>query len=250
MTPVWSAWKYFPDNKGAVTGAVLCGYGFGPSVFGIIFTFLANPYNYPATIKVDHGEASYYLFDSRVADRIPDTMLYFAIILGSIYLLSVILVSEPAERHPNMTGSLASMGRIQEGVPECPDMKTGFKTVTFWQLLAMQFLGQTYAIYIMNVFKAFGQEFIDDDHFLSVVGSAGTFAFAVGGFVLPASLDYLSFKVMFCASLLTQAVLTATFYTIASSRTLFTVWLCLSFFSSGGYFAVFAVECAKVFGPK
>jgi MFS transporter, OFA family, oxalate/formate antiporter len=33
----------FPDKKGLVTGIVLCGFGFGGLVFGLIATKIVNP---------------------------------------------------------------------------------------------------------------------------------------------------------------------------------------------------------------
>ena len=248
MTPVWSAWKYFPTNKGKATGAVLFGYGFGPSLFGLIFTFLANPNNDPATVHVTNGATSYYLFDHNVADNIPSTLRYFALILGSIYLLSVLLISEPDTER--ITGSIASIGPIQSGFPQCPDMKTVVGTVAFWQLLAAMTFGLFYGVYILTVYKAFGQKYESDDYYLSMLGAVGIVFNALGRFFLPAALDYVSFKVTFGVSLVVQIALGATFCSIAEYRSLFAIWLCASFFASGGYFAMFAVQCSRVFGPK
>ena len=250
MTPVWSAWKYFPTHKGTATGAVLLGYGFGPSVFGLVFTFLANPNNDQATVHVTNGATSYYLFDHNVADNIPSTLRYFALILGSIYAVSALLISDPSTEGERITGSIASIGPIQTGFPQCPDMKTAVSTMVFWQLLAGMTLSLFYGVYILTVYKAFGQKYESDDYYLSILGSVGIFFNALGRFFLPASLDYVSFKVTFSVSLAAQIVLGATFCSIAEHRVLFAVWLCASFFASGGYFAMFAVECSRVFGPK
>jgi hypothetical protein len=250
MTPVWSAWKYFPTNKGKATGAVLFGYGFGPAIFGLVFTFLANPNNDPATVHVTNGATSYYLFDHNVADNIPSTLRYFALILGSIYLISVLLISEPNTEGEQITGSVASIGAIKPGVPQCPDLKTAVQTVVFWQLLASMTFGLFYGVYILTVYKAFGQKYESDDYYLSILGSVGIVFNAMGRFFLPASLDYVPFKLTYSISLITQIALGSTFCLIAEYRVLFAIWLCASFFASGGYFAMFAIECSRVFGPK
>ena len=250
MTPVWSAWKYFPTHKGTATGAVLFGYGFGPSVFGLVFTFLANPNNDQATVHVTNGATSYYLFDHNVADNIPSTLRYFALILGAIYAVSVLLISDPSTEGERITGSIASIGPSSPGIPQCPDMKTAFQTLSFWQLLALVTTGVTYGYYILIVFKAYGQKYESDDYYLSVLGAIGILFNALGRFFLPASLDYVSFKCVFGLSLIAQIAFAASFDSIAEHRTLFAIWLCASFFASGGQFAMTAMECSTIFGPK
>lgn len=249
MTPVWSAWKYFPTNKGKATGAVLLGYGFGPPLFGLVFTFLVNPYNYPATVHVSNGQASYYLFDERVADNIPYALRYFALILSCIYFLSLLLISDP-QPGESVTGSIASIGPSVPGVPECPNLKTALKTLTFWQLFVIVTCGTTYSYYLLIVFKAYGQKYYSNDHFLSVLGAVGIVFNAIGRFVLPALLDYCSFKLVYSAGLVAQIAFATSFDTIASHKALFAIWLCASFFASAGQFAMLAIECSSVFGPK
>ena len=248
MTPVWSVWKYFPHSKGKATGAVLFGYGFGPSIFGLAFTFLANPNNDSATLRVTNGATSYYLFDHNVADNIPRTLRYFALILGSLYFISMLLISEPNTE--TITGSIASIGPVRSGVPQCPNLKTAFGTLVFWQLFAAMSLGLFYGVYMLTVYKAFGQKYESDDYYLSILGAVGIVFNAMGRFFLPASLDYVPFKVTFSISLSVQIVLGATFCSVAEHKTLFALWLCASFFSSGGVFAMFAIQCSKVFGQK
>jgi hypothetical protein len=120
MTPVWSAWKFFPTSKGTATGAVLLGYGFGPSLFGLVFTFLTNPNNDQATVHVTNGAASYYLFDHMVANNIPSTLRYFALILGVIYLISVLLISDP-DTESKSQGQLQASGQL---CPAFPNVQT------------------------------------------------------------------------------------------------------------------------------
>jgi hypothetical protein len=214
-----------------------------------VFTFLANPHNYQATVPLTNGDTTYYLFSGEVADNIPSTFRYFALILAVVYLISILLVSDSGIVETN-TGSVANIDNKSKNITDCPDLRTAFSTICFWQLLAILSLGLAYGVYLFNVYKAFGQKFISNDHYLSVLGSIGTFCNALGLFVLPAALDYVSFKFICCISLLIQTAFSATYYTIASNDTLFALWLFVSLFASGGFFAIFPMECTKVFGPK
>jgi OFA family oxalate/formate antiporter-like MFS transporter len=32
-SPILSAWSYFPDHKGRISGLIVCGFGFGAAIF-------------------------------------------------------------------------------------------------------------------------------------------------------------------------------------------------------------------------
>lgn len=38
-----TAWEWFPERKGLVTGLIMSGYGFGPFIFGFVSSALVNP---------------------------------------------------------------------------------------------------------------------------------------------------------------------------------------------------------------
>lgn len=43
--PLKICWDLFPNKKGMVTGVIICGFGVGSFVFGIVSTILINPEN-------------------------------------------------------------------------------------------------------------------------------------------------------------------------------------------------------------
>ena len=70
VVPVYNGWQYFKNNKGLVTGIVLCGFGFGAFVFNFISTAIVNP---------NKEEAVDGLFSPEVANNVPKmirTMVY------------------------------------------------------------------------------------------------------------------------------------------------------------------------------
>lgn len=44
IVPIYSCWKYFPHNKGLVSGIILCGFGLSSFIFNFVSTALANPH--------------------------------------------------------------------------------------------------------------------------------------------------------------------------------------------------------------
>jgi MFS family permease len=55
LLPIHCGWAYFPENRGKVTGSISFAFGIATSVFNNIATYLANPDNNRATIKVHEG---------------------------------------------------------------------------------------------------------------------------------------------------------------------------------------------------
>jgi len=59
ITPVVVGWEYFPNNKGAVSGVIMCGFGLASFIFSFIVQAIVNPENASATVKSTGG----YLYE-------------------------------------------------------------------------------------------------------------------------------------------------------------------------------------------
>lgn len=81
MLPIFIIARYFPKNKGKVTGVILGAYGLGALISGYIVMFLTNPDNKVPTHSPDGGN----YFNSDVADNVPFTLrmlsLYYFVLL-------------------------------------------------------------------------------------------------------------------------------------------------------------------------
>lgn len=104
--------------------------------------------------------------------------------------------------------------------------------------------------FINTMYKAFGQQFIHDDHFLAFVGSIASI-FNAGGRLFWGNLfDKTSFRV--CINILSGmlSILMLTFELTAyyESKLLFFTWVVSIFFTFSGIFVIFPTACAQVFG--
>jgi MFS transporter, OFA family, oxalate/formate antiporter len=63
VVPVYQGWRYFPNNRGLVSGIILCGFGFGAFVFNMISTAVVNP---------NHEESKDGVFPKDVANNVPN----------------------------------------------------------------------------------------------------------------------------------------------------------------------------------
>ena len=82
MVPVYSGWLYFKENKGLVTGIVLCGFGFGAFIFNMISTAIVNPNNASSVDGV---------FPPEVANNVPMMIRVLVMCWAALSILSVFL---------------------------------------------------------------------------------------------------------------------------------------------------------------
>lgn len=51
--PLKICWDHFPENKGMVSGTIICGFGIGSFIFSFFSTLLTNPNNLNSDHEVD-----------------------------------------------------------------------------------------------------------------------------------------------------------------------------------------------------
>ena len=133
-----------------------------------------------------------------------------------------------------------------------------------YSLLSLFLIFLAMGLLLANNYKVYGSTKIDDDHFLTLVGSFGSvangctraiwalffdkFGFRKVYFVLLAI--QVSREITLLLILTTKAILTPTFQFVSSSKALFLVWHCILMSCEGGHFAMFPSVTAKVFGLK
>lgn len=70
-TPINAAWEWFPENRGIVTGLVICGYGFGAFIFGFVTTAIVNPDNLKPSVPIDGSSDPDKIFPESVGAQVP-----------------------------------------------------------------------------------------------------------------------------------------------------------------------------------
>ena len=91
FVPVICAWEWFPKKKSTISGAILCGYGFGAFIFGFVTTTIANPENFMPDV-----EGLY--FPQLVAQRVPLMIRTCAACFCGLFVVTIITV----KRNPNI----------------------------------------------------------------------------------------------------------------------------------------------------
>jgi len=263
--PMGVAMKWYPRKKGLVNGIIVGGFGMGAFIFNTVQTTYLNPLNFSPR------EDGYFSADqSEILDRVPSVFL----LLGSIYtvmqLVAVFLISSPKEEDLAGNIPLVSQSEEQEedvlyqtgssanspvtGPQELEiNIKPGdiVKTREFW-ILWVTFVLNTQAVgYINSMYKAFGQTFIQDDHFLAVVGAFAAI-FNSGGRVLWGHLcDVFSYRMcMIMVTSLISLLFSTLYLTEFGQKATFAIWIWAIFFSFCGNFVLLPTATAQCFGTK
>ena len=217
--------RWFPNQKGMAMGVVVGGFGGGAFIFNQIQTAILNPDN----IAPD-GE---YFTNPELLARVPTLMLILAGIYISIQLLACCLVTEPAINTELVPQSEEmEEERNKEILMDQTDGESyvtpreALKRKELYLLWMTRFSVVMITQSVSGFYKAFGQSFIADDHFLSFVGAVSSVFNCSGRLFYGVLMDKTNYKTAMtvetvCLTLLV-ASLPATTY---GGKIAFTIWI-------------------------
>ena len=106
-------------------------------------------------------------------------------------------------------------------------------------------------VYIVSVYKIFGQEFIFDDHSLALVGSVASVANCIGRFTWGIVADRVTCRTTLAIITGGIAALSFTLYGTSEGKLpLYVIWIGLIFFLFGGVFSSFPTTVAAYYGTE
>ena len=167
--------RWFPNNKGMAMGIVVGGFGGGAFVFNQIQTAILNPDNI--------APAGEYFTDPHLLDRVPTLMLILGALYLSIQMIACFLVTEPThdpELLPAVEDDAADEEKKEKILMDQDDGESyvtpreAFKRRELYLLWLTRFSVVLITQSVSGFYKAFGQTFIQDDHFLSFVGAVSS----------------------------------------------------------------------------
>ncbi|KAK0411140.1 hypothetical protein QR680_005508 [Steinernema hermaphroditum] len=172
--------NWAPDKVGLVTGIVAAGFGISSSIFAPIQTKMVNPWNYAPN---QQG----YFTQKELLDRVPGVFFTLSIVYAIMQTVGLLVICDPpseavTKRHEHGSDSLEDADDDEEGrgkaVPQEWSMTTSemLKSSTFYVLFVALFCCSFYGNTYYNLYKTYGETFIDDDMFLAVAFSIGSVA--------------------------------------------------------------------------
>lgn len=237
--PIVAGWKWFPDNKGLVSGAVLTGFGAGGFFFNLLGTKIINPLNE----KPIKGA-----FSPALTAGFAPLLRKLAGCYVALAVLGSLLVSAP--KSPAIQAGKSKAKQAVIG----PDYTPGqaLTSLQFWWIWAIILLMSSGSLATAGVNKAFGLTFpeLRSDSFLSMVLALSAL-FNGGGRLFWGSMsDKFGFKHAFIAMATVQAVTLALYDKLASSKLTFALGTMSVYFTLGGVFAMFPPAVQKRFGAR
>ncbi|KAF6033715.1 hypothetical protein EB796_007980 [Bugula neritina] len=130
------------------------------------------------------------------------------------------------------------------------------KTCHFITLWCMFLLNAICVLFISTLYKTYGEsEVVNDDRFLTTLGSSAAMCNAVGRILWGLFADKVSFKAAIVTLSSAMTCLMASLYIThvfaeSAGKTLLFIWICLIFMTFSGNFSLFPTAIAKTFGPQ
>jgi len=181
--------RWFPDQKGMAMGVVVGGFGGGAFIFNQIQTAILNPANV--------STEGVYFEDKALLDRVPGLLLLLAGIYLGVQLVACSLVTEPSvdrELVPVEEGENREILMDQVDGEAYVTPKQALQRKEFYMLWLTRFCAVLITQSVSGFYKAFGQTFIQDDHFLSFVGAVSSVFNCSGRLFYGVLMDKTSYK--------------------------------------------------------
>ena len=278
LVPVTCAWQYFPNYKGLVTGIIVGGFGFGSFIFSFLSTAIINPNNEKPDLRIDGGRI---FTQQHIIDKTPYMLRFLVLVWTIIVFISLFLIKgnphkwegAAKESHKNelKLRLLEKSSEINLDDSSCKYKiieflreRPNYAVLSFWEALLstntlllwlMICFSASYGMFMAHVYKYFGVIHINDDFFLTMVGSFGAVMNGGSRSIWSTFQDKYSFKRIFGILLIIQITLSGSLVSIASigegnslGKPLYMIWICASFFCLGGHFSMFPTVTSRLYG--
>lgn len=180
MPPLKIGWDLFPNSKGKVSGFVSAGFGLAPFIFDFVATLIVNPDNLSPDIIVDEGGGvitKYY--SATVANRVPLMLQVLAVIYLFVGLTGAALLTWGHKTHKGEQSITEETNENEtalavaekNGISEKMTMGAALRGKRFWTLFTFSVTTLMYSNFTLIYFKQLGMIGIDDDIYLTTVGS-------------------------------------------------------------------------------
>jgi len=242
--------RWFPNHKGMAMGVVVGGFGGGAFIFNQIQTALLNPEN-----LAPEGE---YFTNKKLLARVPNLMLILAGIYIAIQLVACFMVTEPkidSELVPQ--SDEMEDDRNKEILMDQTDgenyvtPREAFKRKELYMLWLTRFSVVMITQSVSGFYKAFGQSFIADDHFLSFIGAVSSIFNCSGRLFYGVLMDKTNYKTAMTMETVCLTLLVATLpATSQGGKLAFTVWIWAIYATFPGTYSTQPAVTTQTFGHK
>ncbi|CAB4039649.1 slc16a-5, partial, partial [Paramuricea clavata] len=152
-----------------------------------------NPNNLAPNITAGPNNDKYFDQDE-ILDRVPSLFIVVGVVCAVMTVIGVLLLFDPPKQDHSV-GEKTFFQRLTNTDDEIEDTSQHkeradlyddahplemIKTRNFWLLWFLALVNGEVLIFLQSLYKAYGETFIADDHFLALVGSISTAFISVG----------------------------------------------------------------------
>ncbi|CAD8092769.1 unnamed protein product [Paramecium sonneborni] len=264
MLPIICGWKYFPFNRGMVSGLIIAGYGFGAFTFNFVCKAICNPNNEEPEIGFEENGKIKKYFSKDVYENVPFMFQMLALSYFILTIISVLLVKYPRDLNLEYQQVLGEGNKKPSGInheksvdyhptvmhAECETLGQGLKSRPFWFLVIMVLCSIIFGMLLANCYKIFGQTLGIDDAKLTILGSVQAVCNGGSRFGWAVLSDKIGFKKVYLIIAVINLICTASIGYIENSYAGYFIILCVTMCCEGGLFSCYPAVSAKIFGHK
>lgn len=270
-SPITAAARWLPKRKSLLSGIIVSGFGGGAFVFGFIATAIVNPTG--MSIK-DYGSDGYFDSASYVAQHVPQMYLTFAAVFFLLITLGAYLIKDTSESHdepvhdiaittPSADNLLKHSYQKMEGdaisekdLVVTPPPVTDLQPREFicsskaWHLAACLVLTAAPGMFLAGTYKVFGEQYVQNDSYLSTVGSFSAVFNSFGRILSGGLADRFGALQTLAAfmTLLALVIVTYPYSTTYLGDAGFGLWTLLLFLCEGVNFSLYPPLNVQYFG--
>ena len=199
-SPMMAGWKWLPNKKGLVSGAILMGFGAGGFLFNIIGTNLVNPRKHNPVEGV---------FPREVYNNFPRMLRTLATLYLVGGLAGSMLVTEPKKD-----------AKSTKAPPPGVSVEEALQSPQFWLMWSMIVSSASAGLNVAAIYKQFAatSPALTGDSFQALVGGLGALFNGVGRLFWGQLSDSIGFKKSFTILTVVQAMLHAYYPYAAGSK--------------------------------
>lgn len=270
--PIGCAMRWFPKRKSFIAGFVVSGFGGGAFIFNQVITAFVNPHNLAPDLEIDHN---FFFSQPEVLNNVPKCLLLLAGIYITMQIIGCLLIYNPpeimtlkvveenlelstidktieeaAQNEKTRDGGLTSDKKVTEKeVRQDMTPLQMLKTKTFYHLWFLLFFNNHVVTVISTLYKAYGQTFIRDDYFLSLVGAFASICNACGRILWGLLADRTSFQIaQMCLTTSLSCLFSMFNISEIGGKPVFFIFVCLIFLSFSGIYSTFPSITMRCFG--
>lgn len=254
LVPIYICSLHFPNKKGLISGIIVSGNGMATLFAGQMSQGIINPNNQKA-ISSEDGK----YFSGDIANEVPTFLKYLSLYFLVLSIIGSLLIMPPLneinESKQKLINDLDKEN--DEKKEEDLNKETSFKeilkflkTKEYLLLFSMSLLSSGFGLMISVQFKDLGLKTIDDDEFLTLIGSIGFVINSTFRIIWGYLMDKFGFKKVYWVLILIQLALICSLNAISQNKSCYFIWICLILACEGGHFSLFPAITMKQFGIK